>query len=784
MNRTAGVMLALFSTTMLWGAQQTLNFQGMTATYSGNGYMRLGPMPADYVYSLIITEGSELSEKPETLRIRPRTANARNEVYIDSIYSEVPLNIIATLPPGVTIPNYIRNIYIDGNSALINIVGGTLGAGDAQDGRVIIEGALGTLKVSGKKFNVPNTTTTEWWGGDIWADVYVADNVKRIYTLGGNLHYDNHGGILGTVSIDGGLDALILNGYVVKGDRSVPTSQKMFGGSMNTVLDVDDNIIKMMLLKGGTMLGGEITCLQLAKLQIKGQKSTSPPRDVPLSGQGMFNVAITAKDVGGDGKYSKLNNLMIQNGSWRDTRIANKGRIGALKVTGETVGGMGQVSNVIVRAGYTGSLTANQAPSLWADVVSTSIYAGNTLVLPFGIGTTDTGELLSVRIHFRDTALNALLSNDVGQVFMGTNRWVFEHAPTNCYFVWATTNAQLGVASNITIRVHDFGIPYKYDDLQLVVTVTTNVIPPKLVLDPPDNPRYYLTNSQPFLFWSASVAQPGLHGPLVYSVEGISAIQLGIVATNLSDKTGYYFTPTQPAPGTYSNIVFRVSNGVFSDAASITLHVITSNTITLASSLPGNQCTRAINTAFDFTLDASRPNAALPRITAHNLPPNATLHAEEVRDDMVRYRVVWIPRHGDAGVWHVDFEVHDEDNTRQAALAVTLTVRDQTAREPVAPTTAAAVLLAEGSYDGDINSLNVVGSMHDSSFIASTTDKAANVWSNAIYISRLKSLRIDGVAQSNTFVSLKRINIANGTAFDFVNNFVWINGTRAAGSTP
>ncbi|MCX7005133.1 MAG: hypothetical protein NTV22_17905 [bacterium] len=183
------MMLIVCSCAVLHAGQKII-FQGMTATYSGDGTMTLANPFADYMYTLLISGTTNSSGNIGTLTIKPKMANVRNDVFIDTIKSALPLNVNITFPPGKTKTCYLRNLYINGPSKTIKVIGGDLGASDAEDGRVIVSGELGTLQVGGKKFNVPGTTLTEWWGGNIWSDITVYGPSKKIYTSGGDLYYD------------------------------------------------------------------------------------------------------------------------------------------------------------------------------------------------------------------------------------------------------------------------------------------------------------------------------------------------------------------------------------------------------------------------------------------------------------------------------------------------------------------------------------------------------------------------------------------------------------------
>ncbi len=778
MIMTRRILLLLVCSATALFAGQSLIFQGMTATYSGDGTMTLANPFANFMYTLVISGSSNSSGNIGTLNIKPKLANVRNDVFIDTIYSTLPLNVNITFPPGKTETCYLRNLYINGPSKSIKITGGDLGATDAEDGRVIVSGELGTLQVGGKKFNVPDTTLTEWWGGNIWSDITVYGPVKKIYSSGGDLYFDQHGGILGMITTFGDISMLAANGTAVKTNRAVKTSNVMFGGTMNAEVSCPNYKIKQLNAKGGTIIGGMFNCLQLAKINIIGQKSTNPPRWLPPAMQGMFRVYVTAADVGGDGHDSIINNLAIKNGSLRNCLFANKGSIRSVKISGETVNGMGTISNVVMRAGFVGDLSvSNTEPSIAADNTSTTVYGGNVITMPFVVTQGDPGELLTARVHFRDYAIDSIISNDLGQTFFGTNRWHIYTTPATGYFLWATSTQFLGTSSNITLRVYDDGIPSKDDLLTFVINVTTTLTQPQIVLTPPDNPRTYTVGSG-YLEWITSIEQPYLQPTITYSVDTYSSNAFGMSVLNLGNKQTLFHANVIPPVGTYSNVTFSASNGSFSSQKAITVIITTNVLASVATSLAKPDVTVPINTVLDF--DVYLRNAAA-ECTLHplNVPATATC---DVR--AAEARVVWVPRHRDIGTHQLIFQARDARMPWFTASVTTCV----TVVEALAPTRTSAVRRAarggwEGSFNGDFTSLNCVGAVYDSMFISSASDQVPNDWANAIYFGKLGSMNIKGEVRSNTFVSTKKIGIAKSDTFDFMHNFVWINGTRAVDKT-
>lgn len=678
----------------VWGGNR-LEFQGMQANYSGEGRIVLGRMAGDFMYTLIITGGTNVEKKAGGLTITPREKNARNRVHIDTIHSMVPLSSIRiTMPPGRDQACYVRNIYVRGDVGRIDVTGGDVGASDMRDGQVVITGVLGELRVRGRSFTFGGSN--EWWGGNIWADIYAKGPTKGISTFGGNVYYDSRVDMVGSIEIDGNLDRLTVQSFVDK------KGGRVIGGAMRGSLVVNNAVLKQWNVFGGMVEGVGLDCLRLEKLALRGQKVGMPQPSYP---EGMFKTYVAAADVGGDGQYSALKSVSVQDGVVYDSLFGIKGDIQAVRV----VGGEGTIgpamSNVVMRAGYAGDLAKdNKAPEIAPSSVVTNVYGGNTIVVPFLVKGGRTGDVLGVRLHFRDRAIRAFLSNEWGQLFYGSSTWVVTSHPVTGMFVWSTTVDDNGWCSNIVIRVHNYGTPFRYYDMYIAANVSTTAVPVTLILNPSANPRIFNKDTEPFLDWTLTVANPWQHGPITYGLTGPAVVQLGLTITNLDAQTGYAFTtkPLATIPvGTYSNLIFSADNGTYRDEKNVTLIVVTGGVVMV----------------------------------------------EAAREEKV------ISRTGDR-VWG---EVERSERASD---------------EP-------ELLAWEGAFNRDIRSISVVGDVHDSMFVAGTADVPPNDWEHADYLGRIGSVKISGSAVSNTFVSVRKISL--GKLFDYVRNFVWVNGERQTG---
>ena len=689
--------VALVAAAAVFG--NTLNFEGITASYNGKGTMTLGERIADYTYTLNISNAAT-ETATGSLTITPRFRDARTQVAIDSINCDGNLTTVrATFAPGRTAPSFIRNIRVKGSLGQLTVEGGDLGAPDGQDGKIVVGGSIGSITINAKKFSyqIPGSpaTFTEWWGGNLWADIWVGSNIQKIVSKGGDLYYDPNGGILGTITLGGNFDKLSVQGTIIKTNSKDATSEIYRGGNINAnILGSPLSVIKAINCQGGAITDGRIQCLQLVKLTTTGQKPTDPFY-IPLSSQGVFKTYVVAADVGGDGAKSDLQTLTVKNGSIRDSLFAIKGSVNGVTVsgTGTATNQTCLISNVIMRAGFFGDLSeSNLTPSIYPNWLSTNVYAGAHVIIPFAI-TGQTNEELTVRLHYRDRALAAVISNDYGQYFVGTNRWHTTETAATGYFVWLTYTNNVGMSSNITIRVRDNGTPNKYADFTIAIGVVTNVNPVVLLIDPPDNPR---TNAVGLstVVWSLNVQDPLSQGPIAYQASGMSTFELGITVTNLSSQSAYAYTTKILLPGIYTDIVFTANNGVFSDRKVITL-VLTG--VLAKASEPAGEWT----------------------------PPLEPMSPAASAGDTTKSPEKW-----------------------------------------------------EGSFDGDIGKVSTVGNMYNSMFIASASDNPPNAWSNAYFFSQLKSLKIQGVASNNTFISVKKVAISKPAAFDYTNNFLWVNGLR------
>jgi len=327
------------------GNSQTIKLDVLSVTYTGEGLLTYSAT-TDYKYDFKIT--GVVSSSVNRLTIKP-VNKSRNSVFINSISSDGPLDSInVTFPPGKDMASCVRNITVNGYTKKIKILGGDLGAGDGKDGKVIIKGFLKSLMVKGKKYNVPNTKLTEWWGGNIWSDIVVYKYAKKIIAKGGNVCYAFDDSLLGSIVVSGDVTKISVDGVIVKTNRE-SSVKVMFGGAIGSQIKCPGYEIKNLRAKGGAIKGGKIYCRQLGKVQVLGQKSTTFQPLFPAMDKGISKVLIETTDESGDYKLSSLKNSIVKNGSVRDTIYSVKGDLNTFKVSGEANTVLGNITNFKVR---------------------------------------------------------------------------------------------------------------------------------------------------------------------------------------------------------------------------------------------------------------------------------------------------------------------------------------------------------------------------------------------------------------------------------------------------
>jgi hypothetical protein len=779
------VLFILLCPAILTAAVTVREFGGMRATYNGTGNMTVTPTLADNVWGITISGVSEF-EKRGTLTIRP-TSNNKNAVFIDTIYCDGNINSInITFPPGNKRAGCVRNIYVNGYCKVLKITGGDLGDPDGYDGEVYVNGYVNVINVKGKKYNVPNTTLTEFWGGNIWAEVTVVETLGKIMVKGGNMHYTPYKGIQGFVQVGGHVKLIAVDGMTVKTNRADKTSSVFFGGAMKTDVFADRLAVNQIRLKGGALHGAGIYCRSIRNLKILGQGITAAPPSYPLSGQGIFNTVIETKDPDLDFKDCGMKQVNIRNGSVRDSNFAIKGNVNGFKITGDASTDVGNVSNVILRVGYEGPITENTKPEITPTSYKGDAIVNSLLVVPFTVKNTDSDETMTVRIQQRGPALDAVISNYTGQTFSGTNLWHITDNVQSGMFVWTPLDYLEGLYSNLVVRVIDDGTPNLYSELNLILSVVVSNVAPTLILDPPDSHRVVSLLTETNVAWDVTIQDPNLDQLVTLTVEEKGdAPYLGLASTNTGDRQYYVWATNTLAVGVYSNIVFTaIDVEGLKDSQTIVVSITSNSPPDVTTTLPADDITWAVSNELSFfvlAIDDETNTLTFPRPS--ELPAAATYAETSYADSMeASNQFTWTPAVSDTGLFTWTFDVYDDNPSVQTG-SVTVTVLVTNGLQATAGYTEIPLPLQEpiGTYAGQIGTITVAGYSLSSDFICGAIDSTSYDWAHATYLGRIKTVNISGNATSNLFVSGKYINIQQADQFDFDSNEVWIDGTRATG---
>ena len=473
------ILILTFLIASFAGAFSVTNeYAGMKVIFTTpRGEMKIYNSLANNRWTIELTDlppASFLTGESQVQLLIKKKFNDPNTVMIESITADSAVDsIIVKFPPGNNRASFVRNIYVNGLLRKLSISGGDLGDFAGPDGIVYVKGDISTLKVEGKKYNVKNSKETQFWGGNIWADIIVTGGVKKLQTKGGNIHYDNDGGAFGKLSFGGYVNLLAADGVTVKTDRSNSASKKIFGGGINSEINGRDYQIKQIRAKGGTISSSVIKCRQIKKLYVSGQKTGKPQPDLPDGEQGIVNSYIRTTAVT-NYNLCNINKVLVKNAKVKNSLFAVKGHAKNITISGEVSANKGIVENSLFRAGFDGSLNQNNPPVIFAENTDTSVVAGSVLILPFVVSSNDVGEKLTVYIRQRGGALDAVISNYNGEVFSGTNRWIIDSAPATGVFVWTAAQLAAGENSNIIVRVRDDSVPNQYADLYFKINVSTN----------------------------------------------------------------------------------------------------------------------------------------------------------------------------------------------------------------------------------------------------------------------------------------------------------------------
>ena len=559
----------------------------LVVTYSGEGDLTYSAT-TDYKYDFKITgmgSTSSVTKTKNKLTIKPIN-KSRNSVYINSITADGPLNSInITLPPGKVKASCVRNISVNGYVNSIKITGGNLGDSEAKDGYFEINGYLNSLMVQGKKYNVPKTKTTEWWGGNIWSTIFVDGNVKKIMVKGGNISYYNNDSLMGLIYAVGDLSKLSVSGVIVKTNRADSTSKVLFGGGIGSQITCENGEIKSLIVKGGAIKGSYIYCNQLGKVQVIGQSSELA--GVLNTEKGISKTLIEVTKESGDYKLSSLKNLLVKNGTVKDSIFSVKGNLNSFKVVGEADGNLGNVFNTITRVGYQGNLSESIAPKITTDTIVTNIGNDTTLVVKFEVENKQPGTKTYTRIRYRDLAYNSFISNYNGEIFSPDQWWETSETISSGMFVWTVPSELKGAYLEPILIARNDGIPYLAETVTFGVAVDFTNLPPTVSLDPSYNPISFDINAS--ISWTCTVYDVNSDEDITLSVTGPQDFN----SFNITEYKKRHFLvksiQSDPKAGTYDNVTFKAKDSSGLETSKIITVNITTNDSAFFSSIKRNR---------------------------------------------------------------------------------------------------------------------------------------------------------------------------------------------------
>ena len=561
------------------GSSQTIKVDVLSVTYTGEGFLSYSAT-TDYKYDIQIT--GVISSSVNRLTIKP-VNKSQNSVYINSISADGPIDSInVTFPPGKADASCVRNILVNGYVKNIKITGGDLGASDGKDGRVVIEGYLKSLMVKGKKYNVPNSKFTEWWGGNIWADITVNGYAKKIMVKGGNIGYAYNDSLLSSIVVTGDVTKISVDGVIVKTNRADNLSKVMFGGALGAEIDCTGNELKNLRVKGGAIKGSGIYCRQLRKLQVIGQKSSADQAQpfFPATDKGLSKVFIETSDESGDYRLASLKSSIIKNGSIRDSIFSIKGDMNTFKISGDAIADLGNVTNFKMRIGFQGELSDSLAPEIVTDTVVTNIGTNATLIVKFEVKNMDPGRKIYTRIHYRSLAYNAFISNYNGEVIKDGMWWETDAETATGMFVWTSHGDLKGAYLDVTLRARNDGIPYMYSDATFAIGVDFTNLPPVLKLQPSYNPREFNLNTMSEITWTCMVFDVNSDDIITLRASGPEGFDNFVITEYKHRQFSVKATTNSLAAGSYANVTFTAIDGTgFEDSETITVNVTTNPTV-------------------------------------------------------------------------------------------------------------------------------------------------------------------------------------------------------------
>ena len=479
-------VLIIFGALSLFAKQereQTVQFGNMKATYFGNGTLEAIPVMGTDVWDLRVTDAG-VFYLDGTLTVAPQGKYAKTpqnvkirEIYCDGILKS--LNV--TFPPGLDHAGFVQNITIIGNIRNLTIVGGDLGSNQGAGGLMRIKGRITNLNVSGKVFQNTEKQRTEYWGGNVFADLIVKDQLQYTSIKGGNLYFDPEtGGTHGLIQSSDNMKTFTVASQIVK-DKYTKTPV-CYGGVVNAdIVSLLDGL-KDMQIKGGAFFGGMIRSKFIKTFSVTGFKTASAyPIDRGLCG--IRNAYFSVRD------YNKtaLNytNFFVRTISVKDADIVDsimtcQGNLSEIKASSNKSLPYGVITNCVARAGYSGQILDYNMPEVSMDRTA-EVSTNAVLEIPFTVSNLVAECSYEIYLSNKDRAWHVLLT-DGEEEYSGFAKIALSGADSfEGKLVWDPAEEELYFGkessipvTNLTLRVLRKGSPELFLDIKPRITVLAN----------------------------------------------------------------------------------------------------------------------------------------------------------------------------------------------------------------------------------------------------------------------------------------------------------------------
>ena len=394
---------------------QTIQFGNMKATYRGNGTLSAVPVMGTDIWDIRVTDAGvwyldgQLTISPQQKFAKTPCDVKIREVFVDGVIK----NLKISFPPGLTHAGFVQNIVINGNTRYLTIVGGDLGSPLGAGGALRVSGRLTNLNISGKVFQNTLSNKTEYWGGNVWADLLVDDQLQYTSIKGGNLYFmPEVGGRHGLIKTKDNMRTFIVSSQIVK-DKATKEAT-CYGGVVNCDIISLLNGLKDMQIKGGCFYGGIVRSKFMRIFNVTGFKAASAyPISPELSG--IYNAYFEIRDY----NTTTLNytNFFVRGISVKDGNIANscftcQGNLKEFKAASKNPN-LGNIYNSEVRAGHCGALIDYAMPTITMN--RTAFVSTNALLeIPIAISNLNASVSYLLYLPHRDRAWSSRLESEAG----------------------------------------------------------------------------------------------------------------------------------------------------------------------------------------------------------------------------------------------------------------------------------------------------------------------------------------------------------------------------------